>query len=247
MAKAHKDIKVALLQARTSKSILAQEQDCFIERCEIQPEQLLSLNLPDQPVPADLLSHCDVVMIGGAGEFSATETYFWTPGILDLIVAAAEKGFPLFGSCWGHQMIARALGGNVIYDRERTEMGCHWVELNKPGQQDVLFRRFPTRFKANMGHHDRVATLPAGATELAFNASQPNQAFRLNGHPIYGTQFHSELDAQREKERLYAYRNHYTEVETEEDFQEIVQGLAETTEVDGLLLHFLRTFVTGSP
>lgn len=244
MPKAHSNIKILLLQARTAEDILTQEQDCFIERCQIQPNQLTALNLPEEPIPVDLLEDYDAIMIGGAGEFSATETYDWTQGVLDCIRLAYNHSFPMFGSCWGHQVIARALGGKVIYDKHKTEMGCHWVELNEAGQNDVLFHRFPARFKANMGHHDRVSELPSEAIELAFNESQPNQAFRITGKPIYGTQFHSELDAQRERERLYAYREHYTEVETEEAFQDILNGLAETTEVDELLLHFIQTYVS---
>jgi len=142
-------------------------------------------------------------------------------------------------------MIARALGGVVRYDKELTEMGCHWIELNDAGADDMLFSSFPRRFKANMGHHDRVITLPDCATDLAFSETQPNQAFRIKDKPIYGTQFHSELDAAREEERLYAYREHYTEIETEEAFQEIIEGLAETTEVDTLLHKFLVTYVAN--
>jgi GMP synthase (glutamine-hydrolysing) len=144
-------------------------------------------------------------------------------------------------------MIARALGGDVRYDRALTEMGCHWVELNGAGQQDDLFGRFPRRFKANMGHHDRVVHLPPDAVELAVSATQPHQAFRLAGKPMYGTQFHSELDAHREEERLLAYRAHYPEVDSELVFQEIIDGLAETTEVDSLLHQFLLRFTGGAP
>ena len=236
---------ILLIQARTSPAILKQEQQCFIERCQISPIQLTSVNLPEERLPANVFSSFDAVMVGGAGEFSATETYDWMDGFFEFIQEVVDRSFPFFGSCWGHQILARALGGVVKYDKELTEMGCHWVELNKAGQQDDLFRCYPRRFKANMGHHDRVVALPDQATELAFSDTQSNQAFRIAGKPIYGTQFHSELDARREKERLYAYREHYTEIESEEAFQAIINGLANTTEVDALLSQFLQTYVNG--
>ena len=129
------------------------------------------------------------------------------------------------------------------YDKELTEMGCHTIMLNKAGQEDILFKNFPHSFKANMGHHDRVSILPEDAIDLAYSKSQPHQAFRIKGKPIYGTQFHSELNAEREKERLLAYRAFYPEVDTEEMFQEILEQLAETTEVDMLLHNFLDLFV----
>lgn len=245
MPKAFEDLRILLLQARTSQDILSQEQDCFIERCLIGGHQLYPVNAPDRFKEVIRLSDFDAMMIGGAGEYSATQDYEWTPFVVDLIKQAYERSLPTFGSCWGHQMIARALGGEVRYDREKTEMGCHWIELNESGMSDELFGAFPRRFKANMGHHDRVTKLPPDAIELAVSDTQPYQAFRLAGKPMYGTQFHSELDAQREKDRLYAYRDHYDEVETEAEFQSIIDGLAETTEVDGLLHQFLMKFVLG--
>jgi GMP synthase (glutamine-hydrolysing) len=94
-----------------------------------------------------------------------------------------------------------------------------------------------------MGHHDRVAELPPGAVELARN-EQPNQAFRVDDAPMYGTQFHSELDAESERERLIAYREYYREDLPDEDqFQRVLDDLAETTEVDHLLRDFLRVYV----
>lgn len=246
MPKAFNDLRILLLQARTSQDILKQEQDCFIERCLIEHHQLFPLNAPDRFKEAVQLSDFDALMIGGAGEYSATKDYEWTPFVIDLIKEAYALSLPTFGSCWGHQMIARALGGSVRYDREKTEMGCHWIELNQAGMSDELFGGFPRRFKANMGHHDRVVQLPSDAIELAISDTQPHQAFRIAGKPMYGTQFHSELDAQREKDRLYAYRDHYDEVETEAEFQSIIDGLAETTEVDGLLHQFLLRFTLGA-
>lgn len=245
MPKQFDSLRLLLIQARSDEDILLQEQQCFIERSRIRPDQLETTNICQEALPEHVFDLYDALLIGGAGEFSATEDYSWTPALLSLIKEIDARGFPLFGSCWGHQMIARALGGTVIYDAALTEMGCHWVELNEAGAQDPLFSHFPTRFKANMGHHDRVSILPQGAVDLAFSDTQSHQAFRMAGKPIYGTQFHSELDAQREKDRLYAYRSHYTEVSSEEEFQSIIDGLAETTEVDELLYKFLSTCVSA--
>jgi len=246
MAKSHADIRLLLVQARKTEDIEHQEQACFLERCQLDPSQLKAVNVVRDTLSPALLEEADAFMIGGAGEFSAQNDYPWMPSLLDLVRAAVASNMPTFGSCWGHQVIARALGGTVIYDAEKTEMGCLPVYLNEAGQTDPLFSSFPASFMANMGHHDRVETLPDGAISLAYTESQDHQAFRIEGRPIYGTQFHSELDAAAEKARLYAYRDHYTEVETEAEFLAIVDGLAETTEVDGLLYAFLQRFVVGT-
>ncbi|MBO6576209.1 MAG: type 1 glutamine amidotransferase [Rhodothermales bacterium] len=238
--------RILLLQARAEPEMELQEQECFVERCRIRPEQLISVNVVRDNLHPGLLDDVQAFMIGGAGAFSACNEYPWMEHALNLIRAAAERGMPTFGSCWGHQMIARAMGGRVEHDGSKAEMGCHHITLTEAGRKDPLFRGFPESFLANMGHHDRVTKLPPGAIELADNASQPNQAFRLAHLPVYGTQFHSELDAKRERERLLAYREHYLEdLPSEEAFQEAVDSLRETTEVDHLLYDFLKLYVAG--
>ena len=248
MANSEKNVRILLIQARDEPEILLQEQSCFLERCHIEKEQLVPLNVlnvTNSQIKSIQLEEYNALMIGGSGAYSATNDYPWMDALLGLVRQANARSFPTFGSCWGHQIIARALGGTVIYDAEHTEMGCHTIQLNSKGQQDVLFRDFPHQFKANMGHHDRVIKLPPEGIDLAFSKIQPHQAFRIKDKPIYGTQFHSELNAERERERLIAYRPYYTEVDTEEMFQEILDGLAETTEVDGLLQKFLEIFVAN--
>lgn len=243
MRKPFDEIRVLLIQARDDENMVWQEQTCFLERCRLEPHQLTSFNVVRARPHPGLLDGADTLMIGGAGEYSATQDYAWMTDLLALVQAATRRSLPTFGSCWGHQVIARALGGEVIYDGARAELGCLDVELTAAGRTDELLNGFPARFRANMGHHDRVTVLPPDAVELAFNALQRNQAFRIKGKPIYGTQFHSELDAERERERLLCYRPFYTEIETEEEFQAILAGLADTTEVDHLLHDFLLTFV----
>jgi GMP synthase (glutamine-hydrolysing) len=141
-------------------------------------------------------------------------------------------------------VIARAFGGTLVHDPSRAELGSGTVRLTPAGQEDRLFNRFSASFNVNMGHHDRVDVLPADAVELAYNESQRNQAFRLKDCPMYGTQFHSELDAARERERLIAYRDYYRQDLPDEDaFQSVLDSLVETSEVDSLLHDFLVTFV----
>ncbi len=220
-----------------------QEQECFLERCRLRPDQLDNLNIARTSFHDDVLKGYNALFIGGAGEYSACDDYPWMDDLIEIVRLVYEIGFPTFGSCWGHQVIARALRGRVEKDPSGAEMGCHPVELTAAGREDRLFRDFPASFLANMGHHDRVVGLPPGGIELAFNESQPNQAFRMAGKPIFGTQFHSELDAHRERERIIRYRNYYLdELPDEETFQRILSQLAETTEVDHLMFDFLRKF-----
>lgn len=238
-------VEVLLIQARSTRDMVEQEQRCFLTRCRLQPDRLRTANVTQTPPAPALLDGADALVIGGAGEYSAADDYPWMPGLLETVRAAVSRRLPTFGSCWGHQIIARALGGAVRHDPDHAEMGCHPVELTDAGAGDVLLQRFPRRFMANMGHHDRVVDLPPSAVELARNR-QPNQAFRLRDRPVYGTQFHSELDRQAERERLVRYRDEYRKVlPTEEAFQAVLARLVETPAVDALLYDFLATFAAG--
>ncbi len=233
------DLRILLIQARNTEDIRLQEQECFREHCRVRADQIAAVKVQSEPLHADRLDHADVVMIGGAGEYSAAGSYSWTPALLDLIRRIADRGMPAFGSCWGHQIMARALGGRVVHDSDLAEIGCGPMMLTEAGEQDPVFGKFPSRFLANMGHHDRVSALPPGAVELVVSETQGNQAFRMGALPIYGTQFHSELDASRMRDRFKKYRGNYPELADEETFQALQETLAETTEVDHLLHDFL--------
>ena len=240
------EIRVLLVQARDTLTMEQQEQLCFVERCRIPLDQFVPANLTHTAISLDMLDEVDAMMIGGSGEYSAYKEYPWMQDLLDLCRAAYKRNLPIFGSCWGHQVLARAFGGTVIYDSERAEFGCGDIELTDAGRDDLLLCDYPRHFKANLGHRDRVAVLPPGAVELAFNASQRNQAFRI-GESIYGTQFHSELDANRERERLDAYREYYRkELGSDEAYQRVIESLAHTTDADHLLYDFLVKLVTQS-
>ncbi|MFO8232296.1 MAG: type 1 glutamine amidotransferase [Longimonas sp.] len=235
-------VQVLLLQARTSAQMERQERLCFLERAHLRPDQLTSLSVLRDPLAPRHLDAVDAVFIGGAGEYSAYAEFPWMGALLDFVQLVAEAERPLFGACWGHQIIARAFGGRVIHDSERSELGCRSVSLTEAGKEDPLFGTLPETFKANMGHHDRVAELPEGAIELACN-DQPNQAFRMPEWPCYSTQFHSELDAERERERLVEYRDYYRDdLPSDKDFQVVLDNLTETPEVDDLLHRFLKIY-----
>lgn len=245
MAESLSTLKVLLLQARNTEDMVLQEQACFLERCRLRADQLDTLNLPlmTETPAVSVLDRYDAFFIGGAGEYSAAKDYEWMPFALDLIRHAYQSRLPTFGSCWGHQLIARALGGKVEHDPELAELGCHNINLTEAGMHDELFAPFPDSFLANMGHHDRVTVLPEDAIELADNHFQPNEAFRIKDRPMYGTQFHSELDKRREAERLVKYRAFYiNELHSEEVFQDVLNSLQETTEVDHLMYDFLMRF-----
>jgi GMP synthase (glutamine-hydrolysing) len=235
-------LRVRLVQVRERPAVMAEEQASFALRCGLRPHQFVITDALREPIGPQLARDVDAVMIGGAGAYSVTDTFAWTNGLAGLCHACAEDRVPLFGSCWGHQFIARAFGGEVVHDEARAELGTLAVSLTEAGQADELLSHFPQRFFAQMGHHDRVKRLPPGAVELATNATAPFQAFRLDGLPIYGTQFHSELNVAGMRSRLLTYRAYYPELSDDGAFSRVFDTLRETPEVDDLLKNFLLTY-----
>ncbi|MCA9310917.1 MAG: type 1 glutamine amidotransferase [Phycisphaerales bacterium] len=241
-------LRMLLLQVREAHKVAEHEKQCVVERCGLHGEQVHNINLVEHPNPdwRDV-EQADVVVIGGAGVHSAVEDYPFTELLGDMIRRMADEAKPLFGSCWGHQFMARALGGESIHDPERSEVGARDVRLTDAGRNDPIFwlpdqrEAFPSPFKALLGHRDRVATLPPGAVELACTDICPFQAFRLADRPAYGTQFHAELTEERLLERLMLYRHIY--MPDDEDFEEMSRALQPTPYAAQILRRFLEEYV----
>lgn len=218
-----------------------QERRAFVERCLVDIDQFEFINVVDHPeLRWSEIESAHAVLIGGAGGYSVTEEHRFSPYLREVLDQAFEAERPVFGSCWGHQFMALAGGGEVIVDREREEIGSFEISLTEAGLQDPLMGSFPPRFFAQLGHHDRVSRLPEGWIELAASERCPNQIIRLDGKPVYGTQFHSEMNEDRLRERLEVYLQEY--VPDPEEFRRLVDRLRPSPESDRILDRFLALY-----
>jgi GMP synthase (glutamine-hydrolysing) len=241
MAKARHALRVTLLQIRSHREAEEQEYLCFLERCRLRAEQLTAINLVDRPGVrwADVES-ADALIIGGAGGHSATEEHAFTAPLGELVARWIGDDRPLFGSCWGHQFMAAELGGSVVTDTAQEEIGSFPIELTAQGRRDPLFATFPERFTVQLGHHDRIEELPPGFVVLARSERCAHQAIRLDGKPVYGSQFHSEMTTEHMRARLLMYRDEYLPPGADQD--EIERLLEPSPEVEGLLDRFLTLY-----
>ena len=101
---------------------------------------------------------------------------------------------PTLGVCYGHQLLAYALGGRVDYNPRGPEMGTTEISLLEPAFTDALLGGFPSTFKAHVCHAQSVLRLPPGAVRLAASTRDRNRAFRVDDC-AWGVQFHPEFDA----------------------------------------------------
>ena len=196
------------------------------------------------PLRASRLQGVDLVLMGGSGSYSATSTEPWLEVALESLRLVHDSGVPAFASCWGHQGMAAAMGGKVVCDHSRAELGTHEVFLTPAGRRDPVLAPLGDRFKAQFGHEDLVETLPPGTTLLASTDRVVNQAYRFDDAPIYCTQFHPELDASGIRMRLSSYPRYAAEV-SRVPVDELFDLLEDTPEVEQLVLRFARRFVAG--
>jgi GMP synthase (glutamine-hydrolysing) len=114
---------------------------------------------------------------------------------VDLVRAALTTGTPVFGSCWGLQVIAAAAGGSVRKNPKGREIGFgRGIRLTEAGRKHPMYVGKLDVFNAPTVHLDEVEALPAGATVLATNAVSDVQSaeFRTNGSVAWAVQYHPE-------------------------------------------------------
>ena len=133
------------------------------------------------------------VLITGSAAM-VTQRLGWSEASASWLLTAAAHGLPLFGICYGHQLLAHAFGGSVGDNPAGREMGTMAVELHADAAHDPLFSGLPLRFPAQTTHQQTVLAPPPGATVLARSQRDACQAFRL-GDRIWGVQFHPEFSA----------------------------------------------------
>jgi GMP synthase (glutamine-hydrolysing) len=241
MATPRTRLRLVLLQIRNHRISLAQEQSCFIERCRVARRQFTFINLAEEPdIRWSHVADAHAVIIGGAGAFSVTAEHAFSVPLTEIVHRLIDHDRPVFGSCWGHQFLASRFGGEVIADEERSEVGSFPVTLTPEGTIDPLFAGLPGRFFVQLGHKDRVSVIGDDWVELARSERCPFQAIRLRGKPVYGTQFHGEMDEERLRERLLVYFDDY--VADEKGYREILRRLRPSLEADSLLQTFLELY-----
>jgi len=236
-------LRFLLLQVRNANDPMRrQEVNCFARALSCDPKQIDVFDLlSGAPSRGQLHAH-DVVLLGGSGHYSVARGGPWLEPALDGMRELVELSKPTFASCWGFQAMARALDGQVVNDLSRAELGTHRVQTTPAARNDPVFSPLGESFLAQMGHEDRVATLPAGAVRLASTDLVENQAFRMAGRPIYCTQFHPELDRKALLERVRAYPE-YVEKIAGVDIETFAAQCNETPAAASLLPRFLEEYV----
>jgi GMP synthase (glutamine-hydrolysing) len=144
------------------------------------------------------------VLITGSGAM-VTERADWSERSAEWLRDAAHAGLPLFGICYGHQLLAHALGGAVDYNPRGREIGTVPLRLHAPAGEDPLFAGLGESIDAQTTHRQSVLAAPAQAQVLASSDKDACQAFRW-GESVWGVQFHPEFSTQMMRSYIVARR-----------------------------------------
>ncbi|MDI2098633.1 glutamine-hydrolyzing GMP synthase [Ruicaihuangia caeni] len=124
-----------------------------------------------------------IVLSGGPSSVYETGAPALDPGIVEL-------GVPMLGICYGFQVMAKQLGGEVAKTGQR-EYGATPVAVSGDGG-DLLAGQ-PATQTTWMSHGDSVVRAPEGFSVLASTASTPVAAFAHDQRKLYGVQWHPEV------------------------------------------------------
>lgn len=159
-----------------------------------QYSQLIARRIREQHVYSELLrfdtpaeelkrrAPAGIILSGGPSSVFEKDAPLGDPALFDL-------GIPVLGICYGMQMTALLLGGEVAPGHSR-EYGKQAITIT---DTDSLFKDLPPELHVWMSHGDQVKTLPHGFQTLAKTATCPYAAMEDADRHIYGLQFHPEV------------------------------------------------------
>lgn len=164
----------------------------FGEACGIDPTRIRPVRVwQDEPLPdPDAVAG---TIITGAIDM-VTDGHAWIERTADWVRGAVAAQSPVLGVCFGHQLLAHALGGTVGDNPRGSQFGAVDVAVTPQGREDPLFDVLPAQTQMMVFHWQSILTLPADAQVMATSGHDPFHAARF-GAAAWGTQFHPEFDA----------------------------------------------------
>ena len=153
-----------------------------VRECQIYSE-IHPYDIPLNSVKS--LSPSGIILSGGPASVYEKNAPLCDPALF-------KMGIPILGICYGMQLMAQLLGGEVIHS-EKREYGRARLTLDREGK---LFRgigRKESQLLVWMSHGDLVKKLPPGFHPIAHSKNTPFAAIEETRKRIYGLQFHPEV------------------------------------------------------
>jgi GMP synthase (glutamine-hydrolysing) len=132
----------------------------------------------------------DAFILTGS-KYSVYDNSPWIEKLKNYVKQLIDNNNYILGICFGHQILADCLGGEVKKNKLGWELGSYKIHLSDKGLENKLFYSFCSEEIVYESHQDTVLNLPPEIDILA-SSEKSNQSFSYN-NKIYGVQFHPEF------------------------------------------------------
>lgn len=123
--------------------------------------------------------------------FSGGPSSVYADGAPTIDPAIYDAGVPILGICYGGQLMARDLGGEVAHTGS-GEYGRAGLTVSS-GVSTLLFSDLPLEQEVWMSHGDSIVAAPSGFITTATTPGTPSAAFENRERSLFGVQFHPEV------------------------------------------------------
>ncbi len=190
----------------------------------------------DGEVPSDPHA-CDAWLITGS-RHGVYEKLPWMADLSALIRAAFAEKVPVVGICFGHQIMAEALGGKVEKSNKGWGLGLHSYGLN--ADRPAWMSDEEATFAIPAVHQDQVVTLPPGAKAVASSEFCENAAIAYDG-PGFSVQGHPEFSEPYQRDLYVARKAILPEPVVAKAVQSFGQQASDSRTVAQWIVAFLKS------
>jgi len=163
-------------------------EDWFAEGMGVS--DLLQIDVYKQQALPEAETLAGIVITGSPSMVSARED--WSERTAEWLRHAVPTGIPVLGVCYGHQLLAHALGGRAGLNPAGRQIGTVTTQLMDSAADDPLLGGLPQTFASQTSHSEVVLELPPGAECLATSPLNDTFAIRF-AENVWGVQFHPEF------------------------------------------------------
>ncbi|MGA7270782.1 MAG: GMP synthase [Acidimicrobiia bacterium] len=201
------------------------------EEVELASYDVVNGELPTHP------RESEAWIITGS-RYSVNDDLAWIRDLEEFTSRVPAARVPLVGVCFGHQLIARALGGSVVRSKRGWGVGCMEVEVRSEASGPAWMEPARDRYRILNSHADQVVSLPEGTRLLASTDHCPVSLMTV-GDYLLGIQGHPEMDPSYLKALVESRRGRSIPEETAARALESLKLGSDSTVVRDWMLNFM--------